>query len=181
MEVIKMSGKNEHHNWRKLLPLGFLFLAALFILTGCITINQPPASAPSSSTQPSIMTSVPSTQSSPSLTQEIRYTMPPGAITKSTAAYSKYLQQGEQVNMAIQLTGEPVSTDWSYGWGIDVFGPGGESMQQWQGDWMKNNYHVLEFTASYSGTYMVRIGHVSLYPKNLTISVKPAGWGYAGN
>jgi hypothetical protein len=165
-----------------ILVLVSILLVPIIILGSCTVKHQAPPrsnlSTPPTSQVTTITTS-PNT-STPALTQEIRYTMPPGATSKSFVSYSKYLEAGTEVNMTVELTGEPQETDWSYQWDIQILGPGGESMQQWQGHWMNNNFHPLDFTASYSGMYKVRVGHLSLYPKELVIKVKPAGWGYAG-
>jgi hypothetical protein len=60
---------------------------------------------------------------------------------------------------------------------FEVIGPGGESIHQWKGHWANNNFHEFTFTASYSGTYRIKVYHASSYPKNLVIEVMPSGWG----
>jgi uncharacterized repeat protein (TIGR02543 family) len=113
--------------------------------------------------------------------QLIQYTMPPGWIAGSTVTYSKTLKAGETVDGSVQLTGTYYSTDWSYEWTFQVLGPGGESIQQWTGNWVNNNYHEFNFTASYAGTYKIRVYHASSYSKNLAIRIWPPGWGYSGS
>jgi len=113
--------------------------------------------------------------------QPIQYTMPPGAIGGSTVTYSKTLKAGETVDGSVQLTGQYYSVDWSYNWTFQILGPGGESIQQWPGHWVNNNYHEFSFTASYAGTYKIRVYHASSYSKNLTIEIWPPGWGYSGS
>jgi len=113
--------------------------------------------------------------------QPIQYTMPPGAIGGSTVTYSKTLKAGETVDGSVQLTGQYYSVDWSYNWTFQILGLGGESTQQWIGHWVNNNYHEFSFTASYAGTYKIRVYHASSYSKNLTIEIWPPGWGYSGS
>jgi len=108
--------------------------------------------------------------------QIIIFTMPPGAIGGSTVRYSKTLKAGETVDGSVQLTGQYYSVDWSYNWTFQILGPGGESIQQWTGHWVNNNYHEFSFTASYTGTYKIRVYHASSYSKNLTIEILPPGW-----
>jgi hypothetical protein len=98
----------------------------------------------------------------------------------STITYSKVLNAGDRVDGFVQLSGQYVSIDWSYEWTFQVVGPGAESLQQWTGHWSNNNYHEFSFTASYAGTYKIRVYHASSYPKNLVIEIVPSGWGYSG-
>ncbi len=109
----------------------------------------------------------------------IHYTMPPGSIAGSVVSYSKVCQTGEMVTGFAELTGTYYSSDWSYTWSFQVLGPGGESLEDWQGNWVSNNHHVFNFKTSYAGTYKIRVCHASCYPKNLTIEIRPPGWGYS--
>jgi hypothetical protein len=114
------------------------------------------------------------------LYQVIEYTMPPGAVSRSSVSYSQWLEAGEQVDGLVELTGEYHSSDWSYSWDFQVFGPGGESVHYWLGHWVNTPQHSFEFTASYAGEYKIKVSHVSFYQKNLTINIWPPGWGYSG-
>ena len=115
------------------------------------------------------------------LYQRIEYTMPAGSIAGSEVLYSKALKAGDKVDGFVQLAGQYHSTDWSYEWTFQIIGPGGESIHPWKGHWVNNNYHEFSFTASYAGTYKIRVYHVSSYSKNLTIEIWPPGWGYSGS
>jgi len=110
------------------------------------------------------------------LYQPIEYTMPAGSIGGSEVIYSKTLKAGDKVDGFVQLTGEYHSIDWSYEWTFQIIGPAGESIHLWKGHWVNNNYHEFNFTASYAGTYKIRVYHASSYSKNLTIEICPPGW-----
>ena len=111
------------------------------------------------------------------LYQRIEYTMPAGSIAGSEVLYSKALKAGDKVDGFVQLTGEYHSIDWSYEWTFQIIGPGGESIKPpWKGHWVNNNYHEFSFTASYAGTYKIRVYHASSYSKNLAIEIWPLGW-----
>jgi len=110
------------------------------------------------------------------LYQRIEYTMPAGSIAGSEVLYSKALKAGDKVDGFVQLAGQYHSTDWSYEWTFQIIGPGGESIHLWKGHWVNNNYHEFSFTASYAGTYKIRVYHASSYSKNLTIEIWPPGW-----
>ena len=110
------------------------------------------------------------------LYQRIEYIMPAGSIGGSEVIYSKTLKAGDKVDGFVQLTGEYHSIDWSYEWTFQIIGPGGESIHLWKGHWVNNNYHEFSFTASYAGTYKIRVYHASSYSKNLTIEIWPPGW-----
>ena len=110
------------------------------------------------------------------LYQQIEYMMPAGSITGSKALYSKALKAGDKVDGFVQVAGEYHSIDWSYEWTFQIIGPGGESIHLWKGHWVNNNYHEFSFTASYAGTYKIRVYHGSSYSKNPTIGIWPPGW-----
>ena len=112
--------------------------------------------------------------------QSISYTMPAGGIVPSVVSYTKVLSAGDRVDGSVQLTGEYHSSDWSYEWNFQVLGPGGESIEDWNGNWANNNYHTFSFVASYGGSYTIRVSHASFYPKSLVIQISPPGWGYSG-
>jgi len=109
--------------------------------------------------------------------QRIEYTMPgvPIFITRYVT-YSKTLQVGDKVDGSVQLTGQYFDFDNTYEWQFQVIGPGGESIQQWKGHWVNNNYHEFSFPASYAGTYKIIVSHGSRQDKNLTIEIWPPGW-----
>jgi hypothetical protein len=114
--------------------------------------------------------------------QRIEYTMPGVPIlTTYSVTYSKSLQAGDKVDGFVQLTGQYYSVDNTYEWQFQILGPGGESIQQWKGNWANNNYHEFNFIASYTGTYKLRVTHGSMYSKNLTIQIWPPGWGFSGS
>jgi len=111
------------------------------------------------------------------LYQRIEYMMPAGSIAGSEVLYSTVLKAGDKVDGFVQLTGEYHSIDWSYEWTFQIIGPGGEPIKPpWKGHWVNNNYHEFSFTASYAGTYKIRVYHASSYSKNLTIEIWPPGW-----
>jgi len=116
------------------------------------------------------------------LYQRIEDTMPPGSIGGSEVLYSKALKAGDKVDGFVQLAGQYYGIDWSYEWTFQIIGPGGEPIKpSWKGHWVNNNYHEFSFTASYAGTYKIRVYHASSYSKNLTIEIWPPGWGYSGS
>ena len=121
------------------------------------------------------------TSSSSTLPQRIEYVMHAGAVAGSVMSYSDYLQAGETVHGYVELTGHNYGYDWSYTWTFQVLGPGGESLEDWSGHWVNNNYHDFRFTASYAGTYKIKVSHVSSWEKQLHIEIQPAGWGYSGS
>jgi len=132
--------------------------------TGCFTMAPQPPPPPISPAPP----------------QRIQYEMPAGCISRSSVSYSNYLDAGEQISGLVQLTGISYSTDWSYEWEFHILGPGGESMDDWTGHYENNPRHDFNCTASYAGTYTIRVSHVSCYRKTLVIEVTPPGWGYSG-
>jgi hypothetical protein len=135
--------------------------------------GEPPAPTPAPTPTP---TPVPT----PVVPQTIQYQMPSGCVVHSSVAYSSYLDAGEQITGYAELTGKHYSTDWSYEWEFHILGPGGESMDDWTGHYVNNPRHDFNCTASYAGTYTIRVSHVSCYPKTLVIEVTPPGWGYSG-
>jgi hypothetical protein len=169
-----------------------LIITALLIglvslgLTGCVTIapQPPPAAVPPMPT-PSPTPPAPPSQPMPApepapVPQRIQYEMPAGCVSRSSVSYSNYLDAGEQISGHVELTGISYSTDWSYEWEFHILGPGGESMDDWTGHYVNNPRHDFSCTASYAGTYTIRVSHVSCYPKTLVIEVTPTGWGYSG-
>lgn len=116
-------------------------------------------------------------QTSP-IPQSIQYTMPAGSISTSSVTYTKALKAGDTISGYAELTGTNYGSDWSYTWTFQLLGPGGESIIDWQGHYVNNPRKDFNSTASYSGVYTIRVSHVSMYPKNLSIRVLPAGWGY---
>ncbi len=111
--------------------------------------------------------------------QRIQYTMPGWGILGCVVSYTKECQAGERITGFVELTGTYYSVDWSYEWTFQILGPGGESVQIWKGRWDNSNHHDFSFTASYAGTYKIRVSHASNYPKNLVIEIQPPGWGYS--
>jgi len=106
--------------------------------------------------------------------------MPAGSLAGSSVTYSKVCSAGQSISGYAELTGTNYGADWSYAWTLQILGPGGESILDWQGHYVNSPRKDFSIVASYAGTYTIRVSHVSTYPKNLTISVSPPGWGYGG-
>jgi hypothetical protein len=165
-----------------------IILAALLVslvslgLTGCFTMAPQPPPPPISPAPPSTSPSQPMPALEPASVppQRIQYDMPAGCVSRSSVSYSNYLDAGEQISGLVQLTGISYSTDWSYEWEFHILGPGGESMDDWTGHYVNSPRHYFNCTASYAGTYTIRVSHVSCYRKTLVIEVTPPGWGYSG-
>lgn len=187
--------QSKKDNYRK--PHAFAFWVAPMLtvmlavgLTGCVTINPPPAptlAAPASApvttppTPSPAPVPLPAPTPAPVIPQRIQYNMPGVPIsTTYFVVYSKSLQAGDKVDGFVQLTGQYYSADNTYEWQFQILGPGGESMHQWKGNWANDNYHQFSFTASYAGSYKLRVTHGSMYSKNLVIELSPPGWGYSG-
>jgi hypothetical protein len=109
--------------------------------------------------------------------QTITNAMPGVSIfTTYSVTYSKSLQSGDQVEGSVQLTGQYYNIDNSYEWTFQVIGLGGEFIHEWTGNWASNNYHEFSVTASYAGTYKLKVSHGIMYSKDLTIQIWPPGW-----
>ena len=131
----------------------------------------------SATTASATATTSPSSLSTMGLqSQTIQYTMPVGSFLGVNVSYARTLRGGDVVNGSVQLTGKAQSRDYSYYWRFQVLGPDGESVYDWTGNWMSNNYHSFQFTASNTGTYRIVVTHHSLYQKYLTIQITPPGW-----
>ena len=84
--------------------------------------GEPPAPVPAPAPTPSpapiptpapAPTPAPTPAPAPVPVQTIQYQMPAGCVVRSSVAYSKYVNTGEQISGYAELTGKQYSTDWS--------------------------------------------------------------------
>jgi len=113
--------------------------------------------------------------------QRIEYDMPVGSATSFYVFYGKNLEAGEKVEGFVEMSGEYHSQDQFATWSVQIFGPKNEELYGWEGNVASRLRHDFSFTATYPGTYTVRVSHISRFPKQMVIEIQPAGWSYAGH
>jgi len=113
--------------------------------------------------------------------QTIEYEMPPGAASAYVLSYQNQLEAGEVIDGFVELTGESQSADQFANWRFQIFGPANEILHEWEGNVFSRQHYDFNLTAENAGQYTLKISHVSRYPKNLVIEVKPPGWAALGS
>ncbi|MGE0902586.1 MULTISPECIES: InlB B-repeat-containing protein [Dehalococcoides] len=105
----------------------------------------------------------------------------PNRIGESTwISWSKELLKDQYIVINSSLTGAFNLSDSSHLWRVEVFGPDGEHIENWFGDYWLTPEHIFAFTAQVSGTYMLKISHYSSFIKDLNMSFSPGGWVISG-
>lgn len=117
-------------------------------------------------------------RASDSVPQRIEYTMPgvPGLIATSTVSYAGWLEAGERIVGFVELTGQYYSSDSSYSWKFQILDPNKAEMDSYAGHWVSTPRHEFNCTVPYSGAYVIKVSHWSMYDKHLVIEVSPTGW-----
>jgi len=121
-------------------------------------------------------------------TQQIDYFMQSAPIDgNSVVNYTKVLNVGDNVSGYVVLTGEwELSGDWRTPWHFKALSPSGEVLDSAiiQFDIeaaIMNPLYYFNFTASTQGVYTIQVIHISCFPQDLHIEIRPSGWELSGN
>jgi len=69
-----------------------------------------------------------------------------------------------------------VEGDFTTPWTFEAWSPNGTLIDTETFNWDNDPYHYFDFTATTAGEYVLRAIHVSLYTRDLTMEIIPAGW-----
>jgi hypothetical protein len=121
---------------------------------------------------------VPSTFPGVAENQTLTYHMSPNIMSGSYVQYRRVLRAGERVTGSLQLTGYyPPYSDYDYTCCFWVYDPDGNEVYKWCEDFKKDGlYHDFSFTANRDGVYRIKVGHGSLYARDLDMVISPYGW-----
>jgi hypothetical protein len=109
--------------------------------------------------------------------QTSKYHMSPNIVTGSYVQYRRVLQAGEKITGSLQLTGyypysdaDPTCCFW-------IYDPDGNEVYRWCEDFKSNGlHHDFSYTANRDGVYVIKVGHGSLYARDLDMVISPYGW-----
>ena len=98
----------------------------------------------------------------------------------SIVRYNNILNTGDNVTGYVHLIGEwELVGDWATPWEFSVFDPNGELL-----DHAVLTYNLVDldpfyyfgFVAPNQGVYVIEIIHISVFPRDLYMEIKPPGW-----
>jgi hypothetical protein len=116
-----------------------------------------------------------------------QYTLPPGALHRATASFTKMLNTGDQVSgsaeiQVILLPGEEEQAYEDYGdstgWQFQIVNPNGQTIDSWSGDYIGKNQYNFSFIAADQGLYQILISDASMHSMNLALDIQPTDWKY---